>query len=70
LPPQALEDLAARTASKQEKLKRRANVEFERLFAETPSAFATRIGAYLVRPVTKPMSERDEPVAAKPASAA
>jgi len=70
LPPRALEDLAARTASKQEKLKRRANVEFERLFVETPSAFATRIGAYLIRPVTKPMSERDEAVAAKPASAA
>jgi CHAD domain-containing protein len=68
LPPQALEDLAARAASKQEKLRRRANVEFERLFAETPSAFATRIGAYLVRPVTKPELEGDEP--AKPASAA
>jgi hypothetical protein len=70
LPPQALEDLAARTASKQKKLKRRANVEFERLFAETPSAFATRIAAYLARPVTKPELERGEPAAAKPASAA
>ena len=70
LPPQALEDLAARMESKQKKLKRRAGVEFERLFAETPSAFATRIAAYLARPVIKPEVEREEPAAAKPASAA
>ncbi|HEY3623101.1 MAG TPA: CHAD domain-containing protein [Roseiarcus sp.] len=63
--PQALEDLSARAASKQKKLKRRANVEFERLFAETPSAFATRLAAYLARPVIRPEVDRDEPAAAK-----
>jgi CHAD domain-containing protein len=66
LPPEALEGLGARIESKQKKLKRRANVEFERLFAETPSAFATRISAYLARPVTEP----DEPNADKVAPAA
>jgi CHAD domain-containing protein len=66
LPPEALEGLGARLESKQKKLKRRANVEFERLFAETPSAFAARISAYLARPVTEP----DEPNADKVAPAA
>src|SRR6202046_5234562 len=66
LPPEALEGLGARIKSKQKKLKRRAKVEFERLFAETPSAFATRISAYLARPVTEP----DEPNADKVAPAA
>ncbi len=56
--------------SKQKKLKRRANVEFERLFAETPNAFATRIAAYLGHPVTEPEIAQDEPAAAKAASAA
>jgi CHAD domain-containing protein len=70
LSPQALEDLGARTASKQKKLKRRAGIEFERLFAETPNAFATRIAAYLNHPVTKPEVAEDEPVAAKAVSAA
>ncbi len=70
LSPQALEQLGARMESKQQKLKRRAKVEFERLFAETPSAFATRLAAYLARPVTEPEVASDEPVAAKPASAA
>ena len=55
---------------KQKKLKRRANVEFERLFAETPNAFATRIAAYLGHPVTEPEVAQDEPAAAKAASAA
>ena len=63
LPPQALEELGARMEAKQKKLKRRANVEFDRLFAETPNAFATRISAYLARPVTEPESARDEPKA-------
>jgi CHAD domain-containing protein len=54
LKPQALEDLAARKALRQKKLARRARAEFARLFAETPSAFATRLAAYLARPVTKP----------------
>ncbi len=63
LPPQALEEVNARTASKQRKLRRRAKVEFDRLFAETPSAFAVRLAAYLKRPVTEPMAKEDEPAA-------
>ena len=66
--PQALEDLGDRIASKQKKLRRRANVEFERLFAETPNAFATRIAAYLGHPVREPEVVEDEP--AKAVSAA
>ena len=62
--------MAARIALKQKKLKRRASVEFERLFAETPSAFATRIAAYLTNPITEPKAGQDEPGAAKAASAA
>ncbi len=60
LPPQALEDLGSRMAAKQSKLKRRANVEFERLFAETPNAFATRIAAYLDHPVREPEVAEDD----------
>ena len=63
LPPQALEEVNARAASKQRKLRRRAKVEFDRLFAETPSAFAVRLAAYLKRPVTEPMAKEDEPAA-------
>src|SRR5277367_375552 len=51
LSTQALEELGARITLKQKKVKRQAHVEFERLFAETPSAFATRIAAYLAHPV-------------------
>ncbi len=69
LPPQALEDLGARIESKQKKLRRRANVEFERLFAETPNAFATRIAAYLGHPVIEPEVTQGEPAAAKAISA-
>jgi CHAD domain-containing protein len=65
LPPQALEDLGARIESKQKRLRRRANVEFERLFAETPNAFATRIAAYLCHPVIEPEVTQGEPAAAK-----
>ena len=54
LSAQGLEELGARMTSKQKKLKRRADVEFDRLFAETPNAFATRIAAYLARPVSEP----------------
>jgi hypothetical protein len=57
-------------AAKQSKLRRRANVEFERLFAETPNAFATRIAAYLSHPVKEPEAARDETSAANAASAA
>ncbi|MGH6799313.1 MAG: CHAD domain-containing protein, partial [Roseiarcus sp.] len=70
LAPRALDDLGARMASKQEKLERRAETEYKRLFAERTSAFATRIAAYLARPVTKPEVEQDEPAAAKAAPAA
>ena len=65
LPPQALEDLGARIESKQNKLRRRANVEFERLFAEKPNAFAPRIAAYLGHPVIEPEVTQGEPAAAK-----
>ena len=61
--PQALEEVNARTASKQRKLRRRAKAEFDRLFAETPSAFRSRLAAYLARPVTKPTAKEDEPAA-------
>ena len=70
LAPQALEDLGDRIASKQKKLRRRANVEFERLFVETPNAFGSRIGAYLGHPVREPEVPQDAPAAAKAASAA
>ncbi len=70
LAPQALEDLASRMTAKQNNLRRRANVEFERLFAEAPNAFATRIAAYLDHPVREPEVAEDEPPATKSASAA
>jgi CHAD domain-containing protein len=66
----ALEELGARITLKQKKLKRQAHVEFERLFAETPSAFATRIAAYLAHPVSDPEVAQDERAEAKSASAA
>ena len=65
LKPQALEALAARVAGKQKKLRRRAKAEFDRLFAETPEAFAARLAAYLARPVTKPLAGDDAPTAAQ-----
>ena len=58
LAPEVLADLTARTAAKQKKLRRRAEAEFDRLFAETPKAFETRLAAYLARPVTKPDDRR------------
>ena len=70
LAPQALQDLGSRVTAKQTKLRRRANVEFERLFAEKPNAFATRIGAYLANPVKEPQAAQDEPAPAKTAPAA
>jgi CHAD domain-containing protein len=70
LSAQALEELGARMSAKQQKLKRRADVEFDRLFAETPSAFGTRIAAYLAHPVTDPEVAQEDPAAAKAASAA
>jgi len=54
LTPAALEDLRARVEEKQKKLRRRAESEFERLFAETPSGFAARMTGYLAHPVIEP----------------
>ncbi len=54
LAPEALSALTGRLAAKQKKLRRRATTEFERLFAETPDAFADRLAAYLRRPMEKP----------------
>ena len=44
----------AQLEAKQKKLRRRAETEFDRLFAETPDAFAERLSAYLRRPMEKP----------------
>ena len=66
LEPEALEELDARVTARQKKLRRRAKTEFERLFAETPKAFAARLAAYLARPVTKPIAEGEEAGDAKP----
>lgn len=54
LEPEALAGLMARLAAKQKKLRRRAETEFDRLFAETPGAFSERLSAYLQRPMAKP----------------
>ncbi len=53
LSPDALAALAERLEAKQMKLRRRAGIEFERLFAETPDAFAARLAAYLRHPLAK-----------------
>ena len=54
LAPEALAELMTRLEAKQKKLRRRAENEFDRLFAETPDAFAERLSAYLRRPMKKP----------------
>jgi len=54
LPPDPLLALTERVEAKQKKLRRKAQVEFERLFAETPSAFAYRLSAYLHHPKKEP----------------
>jgi CHAD domain-containing protein len=54
LEPEALAGLMARLSAKQKKLRRRAETEFDRLFAETPDAFAERLSAYLRQPMAKP----------------
>jgi CHAD domain-containing protein len=62
LGPEALGSLAERLEAKQKKLRRRAETEFARLFAETPAAFAGRLAAYLERPMEKPAAvARSEP---------
>jgi CHAD domain-containing protein len=54
LAPEALSLLMEQLGAKQKKLRRRAKTEFDRLFAETPEALATRLSAYLKRPIKKP----------------
>ena len=61
LPPEALAALTARLGAKQKKLRRRAETEFDRLFAETPDAFAERLAAYLRRPMEKPTPSAKAP---------
>ena len=51
--PEALAELMAGVAARQRKLRRRAETEFGRLFAEAPDAFAERMSAYLRRPMEK-----------------
>jgi len=59
--PEALAALQERVEARQKKLRRRAETEYERLFVETPEAFAARLEAYLARPVNKPaVSDEDE----------
>jgi CHAD domain-containing protein len=53
LSPEALAGLAVGLDAKQGKLRSRAAVEFERLFAEMPDAFAARVAAYLRNPMGK-----------------
>ncbi len=53
LSPAALAILTGRLETKHAKLERRAAIEFERLFAETPAAFAARLGVYLRHPLGK-----------------
>ncbi len=50
----ALASLTERVEAKQTKLRKRAHVEFERLFAETPTAFAHRLATYLHHPKKEP----------------
>jgi CHAD domain-containing protein len=59
LEPEALAELRGRADAKQQKLRRRAEIESGRLFAETPRAFAARLDAYLARPVSAPAVSDD-----------
>ncbi len=62
LSPEALAVLIERLDAKQKKLKHRAGIEFERLFAETSDAFSARLAAYLRRPMGKLKPVRRVPV--------
>ncbi len=53
LSPEGLAALTEGLEAKQAKLRRRAEVEFERLFVETRDAFAVRLAAYLRNPMGK-----------------
>lgn len=63
--PEALAELQERVEARQKKLRRRAETEYERLFVETPEAFAARIEAYLAQPVNKPMLDEEGAAAAE-----
>jgi CHAD domain-containing protein len=73
LSAEALTSLTERLETKQTKLKRRAAIEFERLFAETSDAFDARLSAYLrhplgkLEPVRRPAAKRTGPSSAEPA---
>jgi CHAD domain-containing protein len=54
LSSEALAGLTERLEIKQSKLKHRAGIEFERLFAETAGAFAARLEVYLRHPMDGP----------------
>lgn len=54
LSPEAMSALAERLEAKQKKLRRRAELEFNRLFAEAPNAFAERLAAYVKSPMEAP----------------
>jgi len=73
LSPEALATFHERLDSKQRKLKRRAAIEFERLFAaETPDAFAARLAVYLRHPLGKlapPRPKSSERLASPPVTA-
>ena len=60
LEPEGLAQLQERADARQQKLRRRAETEYGRLFAERPSAFAARLGAYLAQPVSLPELAPDE----------
>ncbi|HTR12366.1 MAG TPA: CHAD domain-containing protein [Roseiarcus sp.] len=54
LAPEAMTALTERLEARQKKLRRRAKVEFDRLFAEAPNAFAERLAAYVNSPMEEP----------------
>ena len=54
----ALSVLGERVEAKQKKLRRKAHVEFERLFADPPTAFAHRLAVWLKRPMEAPRAKR------------
>lgn len=63
LPLNQLTDLALKVEQRQKKLVRRARKEFERLFAERPSALEHRLAAYLEHPKTRMNAEPEGPKA-------
>ena len=65
LSPEALAALNERLDARQKKLRSRAEVEFDRLFAESPAAFAHRLAAWLHRPMKKPDERRAGSVATR-----